>query len=231
MSSSSQDGTGLATQFWGCRDYWRGCHCTRSVTPMLLCSRLPLHLSKVFSFPMKVLPFLAKESPRCLIIPETAFYFGLCPCLVAALCLPLGWLWICVCRTQAQPLGCGLCSSFRNSFKLHGCKKMGAAPSQPHGGLNGVSAPGAAPDQRWTEAERHSPVSAVSQLGRLPEAHPSSLPSGGFQQGGAPGVHLFGGAFPSPTHFSPHPWWFPWGHLPDALFSFPASGVLWGESS
>ena len=114
---------------------------------------------------------------------------------------------------------------------LHGCKKMGAAPPQPHGGLNGVSAPGAAPDQRWTEAERHSPVSAVSQLGRLPEAHPSSLPSGGFQQGGAPGVHLFGGAFPSPTHFSPHPWWFPWGHLPDALFSFPASGVLWGESS
>lgn len=105
---------------------------------------------------------------------------------------------------------------------LHGCKKMGAAPPQPRAGLNGVGAPGAALDQWWTEAECRGPSSAVSQLGRLPEACSSSLPSGGFQQGGAPGVHLFGGAFPSPTHFSPLPWWFPWGHLPDALFSFPA---------
>ena len=48
---------------------------------------------------------------------------------------------------------------------LHRCKKMGAAPPQPHGGLNGVGAPGVALDQWWTEAERHGPGSAVYQLG------------------------------------------------------------------
>lgn len=142
---------------------------------LLIRSGLPSHLSKVFSFPTKVLHLLTKGSPRCLKIPETAFHFGLCPCLVPAVCLPLGWLWIRVCRAHAQPhLAVVSARLSRIVFCLHGCRKMGAAPPQPRGWLGGAGAPGAALDQwvgapalrslSWDDSLRHAPRAFLPEV-------------------------------------------------------------------
>lgn len=173
---------------------------------LLICSGLPSHLSKVFSFPTKVLHLLTKGSPRCLIIPETAFHFGLGPCLVPAVCLPLGWLWICVCRAHTQPhLAVVSARLSRIVFCLHGCRKMGAIPPQPRGWLGGVGAPGAVLDQ-WVGAPALWSLSWDDSLRHAPRAFLPEVSSGvGLQVELLRCLPFRDSLLPSPTVVSPGP--------------------------
>ena len=218
MSSSSHDGTELAIQLWGCRHPWRGCRYTRSVTP-ILSSYVQACLRILVRFSVSPRKFCTFSQRSLLITPETAFYFGLCPCLVAAVCLPLGWLWICVCRAHAQPhLAVGSAHLSGIVLCLRGCREMGAAPPQPRGWLSGVSAPGAAIDQCGSWPQLCGLLAGMTPRGMLFEPSFQRFPVVWSSR------WSFCSTFCSPTHFSPLLWWFPQGHLPNALFSFPASG-------